>query len=188
MHELASCFVLGYHGCRKSVAAKIVEMKERFRSSENTYDWLGHGIYFWLENPKRACEWATNQAHRQEWRKDGDAPAAIGAVVDLGRCLDLTTTAGIEVVQAAHEVLEQLTGETGDAMPENTPLHDGDGDILMRRLDCAVINMACEMQARTGGEIDTVKGVFTEGGPAYPGAAIQMRTHTQIAVRNPACI
>lgn len=73
-------------------------------------------------------------------------------------------------------------------MPQNERPSDEDGYPLLRRLDCAVINMACEMRAGTGGEIDTVKGVFTEGGPACPGAAIQMRTHTQIAVRNPACI
>ena len=27
-------------------------------SSENDYDWLGSGIYFWEEGPKRALEWA----------------------------------------------------------------------------------------------------------------------------------
>ena len=188
MHELAASFVLGYHGCRKTVAEKLVVRREGFRPSENSYDWLGHGIYFWLENPKRACEWAVNQAGRQNWKDEKDAPAVVGAVINLGRCLDLTTTAGMEETRTAFEVLRILAEKQGEKLPENGPLHDGDEDLLMRRLDCAVINMACEMRRNSGKEINTVKGVFTEGGPAYEGAAIQRHTHTQIAVRTPESI
>lgn len=28
------------------------------RSSDNDYDWLGPGIYFWENNPKRAIDYA----------------------------------------------------------------------------------------------------------------------------------
>jgi hypothetical protein len=31
---------------------------------------------------------------------------------------------------------------------------------------------------------DTVRGVFTEGGAAFPGAAIQKKSHIQVCIRN----
>ena len=35
---------------------------------------------------------------------------------------------------------------------------------------------------------DTTRGVFTEGGPAFPGAGLFAKSHIQICVRNPNCI
>jgi len=56
-------------------------------------------------------------------------------------------------------------------------------------LDCAVIKRFHSiLEAQGYPPIDTVKGVFTEGGPIYPGSGFVERTHIQIAVRNPACI
>jgi len=37
-------------------------------------------------------------------------------------------------------------------------------------------------------QFDTARGVFTEGGPAFPGAGIQKKSHIQICVRNTKCI
>jgi hypothetical protein len=34
----------------------------------------------------------------------------------------------------------------------------------------------------------TVRGVFLEGEPAFPGSKIALKSHIQIAVRDPACI
>jgi len=188
MHRLTSAFVLGYHGCKSSVADKLIARTEGFRPSENTFDWLGHGVYFWLENPKRACEWARKQAARPEWIEAGEHPAVVGAVIELGLCLDLTTTSGIEEIQMAHEVLKAVTAPRGRPMPVNTH-KSRDGDILIRRLDCAVINLVHHIRNKSSAPaIDTVKGVFPEGGPAFDGAAIMERTHVQLAVRNPNCI
>ena len=36
--------------------------------------------------------------------------------------------------------------------------------------------------------IDSVKGIFLEGAPAYPGSGFREKTHIQIAVCNLACI
>lgn len=166
MHNLTSCFVLGYHGCNLKVAEKLVLRNAQFRKSENTYDWLGHGIYFWLENPRRACEWARRR------KKEGKfEPAVVGAVIDLGNCLDLTTTAGIEHVRMGHALLAELHEKRGEPLPVNSRAGDDDGDRLIRRLDCAAINMTCEfLQQEEGISIDTVKGIFPEGGPAFDGA------------------
>lgn len=35
---------------------------------------------------------------------------------------------------------------------------------------------------------DTTRGIFTEGGPAFEGAGIQMKNHIQICIRNLNCI
>lgn len=36
--------------------------------------------------------------------------------------------------------------------------------------------------------VDSVRGVFTEGKPIYPGAGFDEKTHIQIVVRNQDCI
>ncbi len=183
MHSLTSCFVLGYHGCDRRVAERLVLREAQFRKSENSYDWLGHGIYFWLENPRRACEWARRRAKPGKFE-----PAVVGAVIDLRNCLDLTTTAGIDFVKAGYAFLTELYKLQERELPENSKSHDGDHDRLIRRLDCAVINMTCDILEKSGIHVDTVKGMFTEGGEAFPGACIYEHTHTQICVRNLDCI
>jgi hypothetical protein len=39
-----------------------------------------------------------------------------------------------------------------------------------------------------GIEYQTVRGVFIEGKPAFPGSKIALKSHIQIAVKDPACI
>lgn len=49
--------VIGYHGCTKAFARKLMLEEaaiEGWRPSENDWDWLGHGIYFWEHSPARA--------------------------------------------------------------------------------------------------------------------------------------
>ncbi len=45
MHRLSASFILGYHGCRKSVGEKLLAGAD-FEPSDNAYDWLGPGVYF----------------------------------------------------------------------------------------------------------------------------------------------
>ncbi|MEQ1508511.1 MAG: hypothetical protein ABMB14_40140 [Myxococcota bacterium] len=67
-----------------------------------------------------------------------------------------------------------------------------DFDLVLRNLDCAVINhaMAAYDAANDGNGVffQTVRGVFIEGGPAFDGAGIQRKSHVQIAVRDPSVI
>ena len=67
----------------------------------------------------------------------------------------------------------------GEVLVQNT-------DTLRRELDCAVLNYL--YASMPDPKFQTVRGVFTEGGPLYPGAQIQSRTHVQIAVRDSSCI
>lgn len=53
--------VVGYHGCRRSLANDLLTGKlpiSQWNKSQNTYDWLGEGIYFWEHLPGRALRWA----------------------------------------------------------------------------------------------------------------------------------
>lgn len=56
MENLAT--IIAYHGCERSLALDIVVGKKSLNSSNNEYDWLGNGIYFWENDAQRALEWA----------------------------------------------------------------------------------------------------------------------------------
>ena len=59
IYQRSPQMVLGFHGCDRAVAAKILQSRsEHLKASKNSYDWLGTGIYFWLNDPQRAYEWA----------------------------------------------------------------------------------------------------------------------------------
>lgn len=67
MHTLSSTFVLGYHGCDRTVGEKLLS-GEDFKKSENSYDWLGAGIYFWENNPKRGLDFAREMSKQEDLR------------------------------------------------------------------------------------------------------------------------
>jgi hypothetical protein len=145
--------------------------------SEKSYDWLGPGVYFWENDPIRAFQWACLPSRKIE------SPSVVGAVIDLGRCLDLTTQDGIDAVRSAHEGLVQIHEKTGQPLPENSGREKG-----MRYLDCAVIKHLHRARQRLF-ELDasklpyeSVRALFVEGNPLYEGAGFHDRTHVQICV------
>ena len=99
MHRLSTSFVLGYHGCEREVGERLLG-GEAFKASNNDYDWLGPGIYFWEANPLRGLEFAQEATRRRGVKVDA---CVVGAVIDLGNCLDLTTTDGIRSVRDTFE-------------------------------------------------------------------------------------
>jgi hypothetical protein len=188
LHRLASNFVLGYHGCDRDVGEALLAGKTKFKFSNNDWDWLGEGIYFWESNPKRGLEFAKVL---QRWRAEHDKanqitePFVIGAAIDLGFCLDLTTSTGIQAIAGMYADLAERSKTARTPMPKN----EGGSDLLFRRLDCAVINHLHAIRERQKLQrFDTVKGVFIEGNTIYAGSGFYERTHVQIAVRNPECI
>jgi hypothetical protein len=180
MHSLSGGLVLGYHGCDAAVGERLLA-GERFNVSVNPWDWLGPGAYFWEANPKRGFDFAVELKARGGDRID--TPFVVGAVINPGLCLDLTTTAGVDIVRDAYEGLLRIYAAAERALPENEP------DLLHRNLDCAVIQHVHQVrEARSDPAIDTVRGVFIEGAPIYPGSGFYQRTHIQIAVRDVDCI
>jgi hypothetical protein len=176
VHRLTTSFVLGYHGCDRAVGESLLD-GATFKPSNNEYDWLGSGVYFWEANPVRGLEFAC-----EPYRRGIKDPFVVGAVIDLGACLDLTTSTGIGLVEKAYRTLAD-GGSTGTSVPANSD------DGLRRYLDCAVIRRAHTMLAELGMQpVDSVRGLFIEGEPIYKTAGFYSKTHVQIAVCNPACI
>jgi hypothetical protein len=150
-----------------------------FRPSHNDYDWLGDGIYFWEANPIRGLEYATELRDLRRGPKI-TKPFVVGAVIDMGLCLDLTTSAGINHVRDAHKRLVEVSDAADAPLPKNSR------DQMRRNLDCAVIRMVHKIRDE-GGEppIDTIRGVFLEGDPVFEGSGLRAKTHIQICVCNP---
>lgn len=179
MHRLSPAFVLGFHGCDKSVGEGLLA-GGKFKQSENVYDWLGSGIYFWESNPRRGYEWAVERSSRPGGSRIKE-PFVIGAVIDLGLCLDLTTSEAAIKIKTAYDSLVATYSATGKALPKNK--------MLRPELDCDVINWLHYIRKKEGDEpFQSVKGVFIEGDPIYPDANFKQNTHIQIAVRDPKCI
>ncbi len=178
--------VIAYHGCDASVAHDVLEKEGSLKPSQNDYDWLGHGIYFWEHGPSRALDWARQQQVRGKIRK----PAVIGAILHLGNCFDLLDTYFTNVLADVFPSFREATTAL-DGSFSNSPAHAQDSDTLLRRLDCAVINWAIGKFQQTNPDqprFQSVRGVFQEGEPAFPESTIRRKSHIQIAVRDPACI
>lgn len=178
--------VLAYHGCDLETAQQLLGGSP-FQPSNRDYDWLGAGSYFWENDVVRAYQWAT------EPRRKFVHSSVVGAVIELGNCLDLTTQSGIEAVKLAYNQLIRMANENGDPIPENVdPAMEPSGDKIIRRLDCAVMNHLFDDVLQTVQEPDpksqpyaTVRALFPEGSALYPGAGFRDKTHIQICVREP---
>lgn len=159
------------------------------RPSENDYDWLGSGFYFWEGNPERAMAWATQQAARP--KKGGPKitkPFAIGAIVDLGHCLNLFDQSALDLVRQSHEALLAALRQAEAPVPQNKAV-GSNPDLVLRRLDCAVIEFLHENNRSSGGTpYDSVRAMFSEGDALYPGAGFHAKNHVQICVRSEACL
>jgi hypothetical protein len=183
----AASFVLGYHGCDKKVGEAILAGDDHVARSENVYDWLGHGAYFWEGSARRARDWAEFlKKHPPAPNKKITQPFVIGAIIELGNCLDLTDAASLEIVRVGYAEFARVMGQAGAPLPINEPAHAHDADLVKRKLDCAVLNFVHALRERQDAEpFDTVRGIFTEGRALYPGARIMAKTHVQVCVRDP---
>ena len=163
--------VLAYHGCDPAFAEAMIRGEidvAEWKVSRNDYDWLGHGIYFWEYAPERAATWR---------RKGG----VVGAIVQLGNCLDLTDTASTRLLAQQFQAVRIIYGQDALPLPDNKRGRN--------ILDCLVIN-ELDKAARVmpGVAIDTVRRPYLEGDPVFEGSKILTESHIQLPVRNVACI
>ncbi len=190
--------VLGYHGCESKTAEKLFRGDEPIGISGRKYDWLGRGAYFWEGDPTRAREWA--ESRLSDWGA-GSKPAVVGAVINLGRCLDLLNRADLDLLKFAHDDLKADFASARRKFPRNADSRKlGRGNKMLRYLDCAVIDhlhgqasqeaTQAEEEGRPAkfNPFDTVRGFFVEGDRAYNGSGFYLKSHVQIAVRNADCI
>lgn len=172
--------VIAYHGCDTATAEEILA-GGAFKRSQNNYDWLGEGIYFWEFGVDRAVQFAQFQAKMGKVT----APAVVGAILQLGECFDLMDTRFTRDLADAYSAYKKVKASAKEPMPKNqgTP-----PDKKLRNLDCAVLNFYLTALAEGGLRYDTVRCAFVEGDPVFPGSGIRCQSHIQIAVRNPACV
>jgi len=187
MYSTRPGLVLGFHGCDESVAFDVLNGKTSLKKSTNSYDWLGHGIYFWENSPSRALEFVEHlQKYPNRSKGTISKPAVIGAVIQLGFCFDLLDFSNLQLLKEGYRILQD-TNSWSD-FPQNRSI-GGVGGLLFRELDCAVIESVhlsrkeIELQS-----FDSIRGIFSEGEELYPNAGFHEKDHIQICVRNPNCI
>ena len=163
--------VAGFHGTTRKSADEII--KCGFRLSQNHYDWLGDGVYFFQDGLERASEWAIEH-HRKE-------AAVVGAEILLVGCLDMMDTKWTKIMTQIYDQFLGKLKQSGMNLPSQTS--------GAHRLDREVINYAVEVMADRGTNISCARGAFAEGHPVYPDSAFYHHAHIQIAVRDiEACI
>jgi hypothetical protein len=176
--------IVGFHGCDQTVRDNIVSGQSAFRPSKNKWDWLGEGMYFWQNNYERALHYAQNPPTKSAIK----TPAVLGAIFNLGHCLDLTDKEGIDLVKRSHEILSKSAGQEKKELPRNINPKDSLDlkDKIIRRLDCAVINnIHSLMEKANESPFESVRAVFFEGAELYEDAGFLDKTHVQICIRNP---
>ncbi len=189
MYSTRTGLVLAFHGCDQSVVEDVLLGKTSLKGSNNKYDWLGHGIYFWDNSTARALEYATFlKDNPGRSKKKIITPAVIGAVISLGHCLDLLDFENLELVKLGYEILIATNEVSGSPIPVNKNV-GGSKDLLLRELDCAVFETLHEIRREQKlSAFDSVRGVFWEGKALYANAGFREKDHIQICIRNPNCI
>lgn len=187
MYSHISNLVLGFHGCDRTVGLKILHSNGtlHLEKSCNDYDWLGNGIYFWENNPERALKFARDAiTNKRLTRGEIREPFVIGAVIDLGHCLNLLDSLFLKELKETYDLMKI----SGYELPINE-YRDDSGYFLKRNLDCAVIETLHSLKKRkTERAFDSVRGVFVEGKELYPSAGFREKNHIQLCIRNPNCI
>lgn len=188
---------IGFHGCDETIRNELVNNPNTVKKSQETYDWLGNGFYVWENNYERAFQWAKDKKSRGTLQ----TPSVVGVIYLLDYCLDFTDSEYIDILSEYHELLKDDLKVSGKTLPRNKDLpKDQYHDLIIRELDCAVIEYLHQKidekisqdKTKLGFSelrpFDTVRGIFTEGGPAFNGAGIQSKNHIQICIRNLNCI
>ena len=166
--------VYGYHGTSMTSAIEIIE--SGFKPSNNDYDWLGEGVYFWQDAPIRAKQWAQSVYPQQ--------PAVIKSLIRLDNCIDLLDVGWFPSIRALYNRF------VDNYLSENLPLPtQNPGRSKAHRLDRTFFDYAVEtINLSSSHKVETIRSVFVEGENIYPSSAIYDLAHVQIAVRNTASI
>lgn len=179
-------FIIGYHGCDESVVEKVLKDGSDLEHSKNAFDWLGKGTYFWEYAPDRAFEWAVRSKKINGKIKN---PAVLGAYIHLGNCFDLLDIRNTKALGDLFPNFRQFCESNGKKVPENKAApKDQSNELVMRFLDCAMINWFLDQAASIGSPFQTVRCAFVEGGAAFSGSKIMSKSHIQIAVIDKECI
>ena len=181
--------VVAYHGCdRATVDALVSGSLKELDQSDNPYDWLGKGTYFFQDDWRRALMFAQASAEsptRKFTARPIINPSVVGAILRLSSVLDMSTQEGIDAFRISYESL--LLADI--PLKKNRKSKPEDIDVILRGLDRQVFTNLHQMLIDQGiPPVDAVRGAFPQGNPVAPTSAIFANSHVQIALRNPSCV
>lgn len=122
-------------------------------------------------------KYAIEVAEKKQFNKTGiKTPFVLGAIIELGNCLNLVESYSLSILKEAHTGLLKMYDELGKVVPQNKGAN--------RQLDCAVIKYIHQTRKESGEtEYETVRSAFDEGDKVYAGANFTSRHHIQVCVR-----
>ena len=118
MYSSKPSYVFGFHGLDIAVGREVLNGKTELRHSKNSYDWLGHGVYFWENSFERAKQYAVEDSKRPKSKIK--SPFVLGAIIDLENCLDLLDKQHLDFLAFAYQELANGLKEAGKELPTNT--------------------------------------------------------------------
>ena len=107
MYGTPAHLVIGFHACDQSIGEAVLAGKTGLNVSTNKFDWLGSGRYFWEGNYDRALEYGRWLAKRKTNPKIEKA-FVMGAIIDLGHCLNLLESENLKILQNGYERLAEV--------------------------------------------------------------------------------
>ncbi len=152
--------LIGHHGTSRQVAEIV--LSKGFRASQNSYDWLGDGAYFWQNAPLRAMEWAV-----QTFAHDA---VVIEATIEVRDFINLLDVEWMSWLSEVHDQYLDELKRSGEPLPVQSD--------RAHRLDGVSILEASGIPVRG------IIGAFREGRPVFTNSALYSHSHVQIAVRD----
>jgi len=106
-----------------------------------------------------------------------ETPFVIGAIIELGNCLNLLEPSSVPILKKAYSALKETYENIGKKMPINKGAN--------RALDCAVIQYVHQSNLEEGlPKYDTIRSAFIEGDEVYPKSNFTERLHIEVCVIN----
>lgn len=185
--------LLLYHATTRDAWHRI-QQSGSMSPSENNYDWLGHGIYFWQAAPVRAWIWKRFEALPKRSR----ASAADAVVLEYE--LALNTDECLDLLDIRwHDVLEKLglmvpgvwrrQGVTDEVIKKRLQRNARLAQPQKHYLDCAAVNTVCTyLEHIESIRITCVRGAFQCLDRLYPYSAFRRGDHVEVAIRDPKLI
>ena len=128
--------------------------------------------------------------HQSTNVKQCNEPFVLGAVLDLGYCLDLTCRKHVQSLVSVWSTIVRPIYDSGNIKPNKPGRNVGEnGELMLRFLDKYVIESLHKFNEAKGFEAyDSVRAGFWEGQEIYPTAGFREKNHIQICIRNPKCV
>jgi hypothetical protein len=187
--------LIAYHGCDITTRDDLVSGRlKQLNQSNNKYDWLGPGAYFFEGDVERAllfAQAAYNNPTKRYTAKPIATPAAVGAILQVQSWLDMTTQAGIKEFSMAYQFLAAGLVAEGKKPPQNAPADNTDADIIYRALDNAVFTWLHHARASRNPPsppFQAVRAAFHQGPEVAPTSGFHASTHIQISLRDNNCV